>query len=55
MRLRTTTAPATLVAAGPTPVTLPTTPASAGTTKCADDFDGDSYRDLTAPVLPTAP
>ncbi|WP_329162011.1 VCBS repeat-containing protein [Streptomyces sp. NBC_01717] len=46
MRLRTTTALAALVAAGLTPLTLPTTPASAGTTKYADDFNGDGYRDL---------
>ncbi|WP_405892733.1 hypothetical protein OG612_21360 [Streptomyces sp. NBC_01527] len=56
MRLRTTTArPAALVAAGPTTVTLPTTPASACTTEYADDFNGDGYRDLAASVLPTAP
>ncbi|WP_327422611.1 hypothetical protein OG763_22360 [Streptomyces sp. NBC_01230] len=55
MRLRTTTArPAALVAAGPTTVTLPTTPASAGTTEYAD-FNGDGYRDLAASALPTAP
>lgn len=55
MRLRTTTALAALVAAGLIPLTLPTTPASAGTAKYADDFDGDGYRDLAASVLPTAP
>lgn len=56
MRLRTTTVgPAALVAAGPTTVTLPTTRASAGTTKYTDDFNGDGYHDLAASVLPTAP
>ncbi|MGY4905792.1 hypothetical protein [Streptomyces sp. 900116325] len=55
MRLRTTTALAALVAAGLIPRTLPTTPASAGTAKYADDFNGDGYRDLAASVLPTAP
>ncbi|MFF7576476.1 hypothetical protein ACFZBE_16085 [Streptomyces sp. NPDC008061] len=56
MRLRTTTArPAALVAAGPTTVTLPTTRASADTTKYTDDFNGDGYHDLAASVLPTAP
>ncbi|MFE5025460.1 FG-GAP and VCBS repeat-containing protein [Streptomyces sp. NPDC056656] len=45
MRLRTTTALAALVAAGLTPLTLPTAHASAATAKYGDDFNGDGYRD----------
>ncbi|MET8184677.1 FG-GAP repeat domain-containing protein [Streptomyces sp. NPDC005133] len=51
MRLRTTTALAALVAAGLTPLTLPTTPAFAGTAKYADDFNGDGYRDLATAAV----
>ncbi|MGW4393515.1 FG-GAP-like repeat-containing protein [Streptomyces sp. NPDC004685] len=56
MRLRTTTALAALVAAGLTPLTLPTAPASAAAAKYGDDFNGDGYRDLviTAPAATAA-
>ncbi|MGX1669785.1 FG-GAP-like repeat-containing protein [Streptomyces sp. NPDC055400] len=46
MRLRTTTALAALVAAGLTPLTLPSAPASATPSGLQGDFNGDGYRDL---------
>ncbi|MEU6661507.1 FG-GAP-like repeat-containing protein [Streptomyces sp. NPDC046821] len=56
MRLRTTTALAALVAAGLTPLTLASSPASAAPAKYGDDFNGDGFRDLavTAPYATAA-
>ncbi|WP_405479566.1 FG-GAP and VCBS repeat-containing protein [Streptomyces sp. NBC_00009] len=48
MRLHTTAALAALVAAGLTPLTLPSAPASAATAKYGDDFNGDGYRDYAS-------
>ena len=46
MHIRTTSALATILAAGLIPVAAPTGPASAATAKHMDDFNGDGYRDL---------
>ncbi|MFD3561762.1 FG-GAP-like repeat-containing protein [Streptomyces sp. NPDC058686] len=53
MRLRTTTALAALVAAGLTPLTLPSAPASAAPSGLQADFNGDGYRDLATAAYNT--